>query len=887
MNFLRWIVPARLGLLGAVLLCGVLTMGHDSRAAAPVGLKASLVRSSDLSNLPQVRIENLGDAGISVAVSASLEAPSGSMSRSKSTVYELGAHETKVVPAYKTGSNRLTDRIALARIAVTAEGDPKVDLAAVCGSPEPVGRNAGGFFSMNVHLERFDDSHVWKVLQMLKAAGITSSRVEMGFNAPDANGGYAGAVAAADQQILESEAFGMEAVGCLNYFPGGFDSSPEKLRMAHDWSAALARHYKGRVTSWEFGNETNSGWGAYGAAADMAVLNAAFARGVQSVDPQARVATVGVAEAETGFVRSLLANHAADYMNVLCIHPYGGTAEASVGQCLKIKQIAAQAGFHGEIWADEVGFQYGDGGRINKSTGQPATDNGYNLDQQADQLVRLYTLCKSYGIDRVYWYDFYGLTDPETFWIVNDDFSPRPAYTSLVNLNAAIADATPIGGTDYDEMVQRHYFRNKDGSVTLIAWALQEGVAADLQLPRPLPVKDFLGKTVSASSDGKLTLGNRPVIINGLTADNMPQFLDKDILVSGIDSRTFQAPEQRWSVDAGATFSVPCVVYNMSDRTILARPVVLRTNPGWSIKIPDAFPVAQGQTVTRAFSVTAPAAAVPGVEYHFDLAADIDHGRRTLPYTIRVKTKGNFPYDDILADHGRPDYPMWDNFNEGGTGTGAPVLKATHGSATVDGDLSEWSASEFHPIDQHLRWILRDPWQPDRNDWTGKVALRWDDKNLYAAFVVLDDDLSLVDFTSRDWRDNDHVSLFLSSEPDAKKRTELISKNDYFLFFAPTGISHTEPPITYCASLGGYVHDDVEPQIKLASRVWSGGYVIEVAIPFAAMHITPSAGASLGLNVMAVDSDNGHRQIEAMTYYKDPSYWNSPKAIGNLTLLPE
>jgi hypothetical protein len=229
---------------------------------------------------------------------------------------------------------------------------------------------------------------------------------------------------------------------------------------------------------------------------------------------------------------------------------------------------------------------------------------------------------------------------------------------------------------------------------------------------------------------------------------------------------------------------------------------------------------------------------------------------------------------------------MWDDFNEAGYGTGAPTLKATHGSATVDGDLSEWSAGEFHPIDQRLRWILRDPWQPDRRDWTGKVALRWDDKNLYAAFVVFDDDLSLVDFTSRDWRDNDHVSLFLSTVADAAKRTGLISKNDYYLFFAPTGIRHTEPPVTYCASLGGFVHDDVDPQITLASRVWSGGYVIEAAIPFAAMHFAPSAGASLGLNVMAVDSDGGHRQVEAMTYYKDPSYWNSPKALGALTLQP-
>ena len=39
------------------------------------------------------------------------------------------------------------------------------------------------------------------------------------------------------------------------------------------------------------------------------------------------------------------------------------------------------------------------------------------------------------------------------------------------------------------------------------------------------------------------------------------------------------------------------------------------------------------------------------------------------------------------------------------------------------------------------------------------------------------------------------------------------------------------------------------------------------------------------MNVMADDIDDGFRQHVAMTYYHDPSYWNSPRSLGTLKLV--
>lgn len=70
----------------------------------------------------------------------------------------------------------------------------------------------------------------------------------------------------------------------------------------------------------------------------------------------------------------------------------------------------------------------------------------------------------------------------------------------------------------------------------------------------------------------------------------------------------------------------------------------------------------------------------------------------------------------------------------------------------------------------------------------------------------------------------------------------------------------------------------------MKSRVWKNGYAMEVQVPFALFHAKPEAEAILGINIMADDIDGNFRQHVAMTCGKSFSYWNSPKALGNLRL---
>jgi hypothetical protein len=873
-----------MGMVLSTCLATTVSLGEMQVPDLPFHVRMNLNR--DLSIVPNVNIENKSASPLKIVLSSRLESIDGKYEREISFSQTLPANEKRVIPVFGAdGPDKITDRIMLVLCDIQCGPNQKVTLSAICGTPQPVNPKKVNVFGMNIHLARYSPEEQWKLLRLASAAGITSVREDAGFQISDKDGNYSG-IADLEQTVLAGEAFGIETLMNLSYFPPEFYVHAEKNKLCHGWAVAMARHYKGRVHSWEYGNETNSGWAGYGAAADMARHNIAMAQGTLSVDPKAKVSSFGIAEGHPSYVQALWENHAGEYLNAINIHPYCGTPESGILKCLDNRRVAGMFGGHQEIWATEIGFNYHEGEGLNPLTKQLTQVNGFNLAQQADFIVRLYALAKATGIERVYWYDFFGKNDPETFWIIDENFKPRIAYTALVKLATLLKGTVPIGGTDLDELVQKHYFKCQDGSVVLIAWALQDGVSTNLSLPKNMTASDFLGKKVVIESGRSITLGHRPIYIKGLNEKHMTSFINKDILVNAMDKRNWNGPLHRWRVSPGEKIQVPCVIYNSTQLEIAAQPIVLRTMPGWEIDVPSPIKVAAGKTETSMFTITAPADTVPGVEYHFDFAANINDLQRSLPYTARVKVEGKFPYDEILSDCREPDYPMWDRFDEAKVGSGNCELRASFGEAEINGNLKEWRATEFYPIDQKFMWLLRDPEQPDYRDWTGKVALRWDEKNLYAAFIVLDDDLCMMDFVSRDWRDNDNVRLFLSTESDPAKRTDLISEKDYAIFMAPTGLTHTEPPVVFSASIGGKVHDGFETKVTIQSRVWSGGYVIEVAIPFEAMNYKPTAGATMGLNVLSDDVDHGYRQNSCMTYFKDVSYWNSPKSLGSLVFDP-
>lgn len=854
-------------------------------------------------NFPAYQFRNLRPVPVFVTIASSLESPDGTLRDFPPVAYQVAASETRTLAVVDASTPaELRGDIALLRSIITIEGQSPVTHAAIVGTPRPVSRDGDYFIAMNAHLSRCSAEEQWKMLRLMREAGVRSVRLETRFEAPDQNGVHA-ISPKIDETLLAAEAFGMNTLMAITYFPKSFYESSEKVRMAYECARSVAGRYKGRIYDYQYGNETNSGWGAFGAAADMAAHNQAMALGTLSVLPDARPATFGIAEADPNYLGELLRNGLAPYIRAVTVHPYCGVAEAGIAK-LEANQrvIAAQDSARGpsalrtELWATEIGFHVDERGTLNPTTQQLTQVNGFTLDQQADQLARLFLLARAKGIDRIYWYNLYGKNDPETFWLLDADFRPRSAYHTLKFIAPLLNGSIPLGGTASTELVQQHLFRQPDGSVFLAAWALRDNVKVSLRLPsrdgdeeNHYTVHDITGLDISGEIDleSPVMLGERAIIIRNMPKDTA-SFSSLDVQVNALDQRNWNAPMSRWETGAGTTIQVPYVVFNSGSRPITAHPAVIARMPGWKIELPEPVAVAPGETVTRHIALTAPANAVPGVEYRFSFAAELAGPRRTVPYEVRVWLDGQFPYAHLLSDAGGPPrHKVRRPIDEGRDGFGRSELTAYRRPVTVDGDLSEWQAEEFVTLDQGGSWKLRDVTHPLREDKYARAALRWDNQYLYAAFLVFDDDLSIPDLTSRDWRDSDNVRVFLSAEPDFARRAKNVTERDLLLFMTPTRQNHDEPPAVMAASIGGFLRENFGEQVRIASRVWQGGWLIEAAIPFASIGVMPHANLEIGCNLLSDDSDHGFRKSAHMTYLKNFNYWNDPRTLGVLRLMAE
>lgn len=871
--------------LAALLLCCAIPAGARNLPVKIGKAAFTLLRNSDdPEKLPLLRVKNDADVPAEFLVTATLTRPDGTVVEQAESKLAAAPGSTAETELFGGKRREVKGEILLCHAKLRTGGGGKAEISGIFGTPAPVGRERAGLIGMNVHLSRYRASTRWRLLQMMKEAGVVTVRVDSVFPAPGDVQARRDAIDKIREDLLALEAFGLHSVVCIAYFNAPFYTSAEKQKMAYEWGRQVAEAVRGR-TGFHFGNETNSGWSAYGAAADMAALNAAFALGTAAGDPAAERGSFGIAEGPASYVRAFCETGVMRHLDALAIHPYCGTPEAGIAKSVTAKNTMRSLGLEREVWATEVGFHVDRGeGSLNRTTGELTGVTGFSAGLQRQLLPRLYLLAASHGIDRVYWYDFFGRGDPETFWLVEPDFTPRPAWHALKTVSRYLDGAVPVDHTDLELPVQRHLFRRPDGSLLLACWAQQSKMKADFKLPARCRLFDDFGKPVALPEDGRPELGHGVLYVTGLTPEELPQLHAPQILLSGLDARSFRQPAQRFHVKPGETFEIPVVAFNGSGRAARITPFAVRGIPGWRITQPEAFPASAGENATAAVRVEVPENAVPGVEYGLTLQALVDDLQLTQPYTVRIKVDGEFPWQAVRDYRRNADYPMWDPMREAKLPVGNPLLEAERASAVVDGDLSEWKPEEFYEIDQKFAGAQRDPGPVSDLDWSGKVALRWDETHLYAAFLIRDDELCFPDFLSRDWRDSDNIRLMLSSVAERKNRSKSISQDDLLLVISPTGLTHTEGPRAAAAALGGFVRKGVEQQVRLAARVWKNGYALETAIPFELIRLKPESGRIIGLNVMADDSDANHRQHVMMTRGENLLYWRSPASTGDLRL---
>ena len=347
-----------------LVLCGwmVLLSVVAAPKASPVPGFGWARDESDYTLLPVVTVKNPTGTAVKGKLVFSLHDTASRRIYEKCVPYEVGAGGFAKLAGFD--AKVPAGRIVLATVegmGLNAEqpgaGLDSDKLSGIFGAPRRLNRENRDFLvSMNVHLEKYTPLVRWKLMQLLCDAGVKSVRIDGYFCMPDDQGHQAVTFRRLDEVILGLEAFGIEPLVGLMWFPKDFYNSPEKQKAAFQWAKKVAERYRGRA-SWHYGNETNSGWAGFGAAADMAALHKAFALGTKAGDPEALCGTFGIAEGLPGYLEMFLKHDTLDYLDAVAIHPYSGTAEAGIAKTLANKAILRPGQ---QVWATELGYQVDD-----------------------------------------------------------------------------------------------------------------------------------------------------------------------------------------------------------------------------------------------------------------------------------------------------------------------------------------------------------------------------------------------------------------------------------------------------------------------------------------------------------------------------------------------
>ena len=214
------------------------------------------------------------------------------------------------------------------------------------------------------------------------------------------------------------------------------------------------------------------------------------------------------------------------------------------------------------------------------------------------------------------------------------------------------------------------------------------------------------------------------------------------------------------------------------------------------------------------------------------------------------------------------------------------------GPITVDGSLDDWPAGLRRAClcvrDRVQISFERVSHKPGfKAGWTGPhdlssaFYLGWDDDALYLAEVRRDDLLQFMDTMSEDFLGSDALRVVVSRLPAG----DALTADDCVFAILPQG-EQDKPMVRRCAYGRAKPDDPGVEGIQAAPRLYAGGWVMEVKIPFATMGIRPQTGMSLGFQLLLTDSDTPmDRHYEMQWRPKDATQqWRDPSTFGRVTL---
>lgn len=638
--------------------------------------------------------------------------------------------------------------------------------------------------------------------------------------------------------------------------------------------AGVVGHYKGRITYFEIHNEPNL---SMSAAEYTPYLKAAY-EAAKEANPDCRIvgmcATSDFQGKPDAFMRPVLDLGGAAYADLFSVHMYD---QKSPEQSLGIGSDRALTGWRAlvakvgnrnvDFWHTEKSYIAEEQGYSQRKVPAPVDycDEPQFLvktqREKSDWLIRE-TLLSAIGGGHGKFFWFGQFDDPRFIshrifqpYVLDHteyDDSPKPELLAANGLACALTGMhTAVRQLDWGQATRCALFTGAQGTMAAL-W--RSGDEAKVLVPvgaTAYEVLDFFGEPLAEKPhDGVLTLtiGTSPLYLRFPGTD----IATAEHLLTGVK---FAA----WS-ELSQTANMLVANGKLAWRFALVNPQLSAINadisvtcpPGWTMAAATQHlgPVAAGARVEATFVITA----CPAQAEHatFTFTTTIDGKTQTLaasclPYTSEAQLRALLTVQStVVATRVTPP-----------------------GAIIIDGDLRDWTSDNEAAIattqslaDESAFGAWRGPY-----DSAAAVRLRWDDSSLYLAARIFDDQ-QIPPRDAKSAYEWDCLELFVS--PDGKAVVQGL------LFpFSPD----------YTGPKAWWLHVGSDLGTKIACTPAPHGYVLEAAIPWVGLGITPKTGAAIPFTFALDDTDvAGSKRKSVLVWQGDTGNYASTKRWGSMTL---
>ena len=341
---------------------------------------------------------------------------------------------------------------------------------------------------LGINIHTFDA----RMLDLAREAGFRFVRADLLWRQAERNGAYR--FFGFDRLLSALESRSMGALWILDY--GHPQHGGDRPRTGDDvaafagYAGAVAAHFKGRNVRYEIWNEPNTErfWPPAPNADEFAALLKAAIGAMRQADPEARIASGGLARIDLPYLKRLLEAGGALPLNAIGVHPYRKSGpETFAAELFPLWGMARGAlGDAIEIWDTEWGYASYDYFSQNLS-GDGHSAAGRH--RQAVLALREALTVWSLGLPAAVWYDLrddggeprnpehnYGLLDAAN--------APKPAMNALIQLSRIAANhsfAGMIAGAPDGVHTMR-----LDGAAdrVFVVWNDQPDASISMQYPR-------------------------------------------------------------------------------------------------------------------------------------------------------------------------------------------------------------------------------------------------------------------------------------------------------------------------------------------------------------------------------------------------------------------